>query len=402
MKSLQLKTKLYYLLLSVACGLVLVGFVGYINLGAMKKNIDTLYFGSLIPLGELNAINTAYHHELEASVYRWKEGHISNEELSTNITLGLEHVDQMWARYLAHYKDDQELPYIHYVQGQIDIIKRYFEEIRFLVNDHTQSAKISTRRLASNTTSIHNTIANLISHESSVAVHERAKLLEHHQNSIYQLGFLLGVIIVGVMGFAWRIFMQIERQQRQLLESSQALQYLNAKLEQASYTDSLTGIFNRRYFNLVYEREYKRAVRSGKSLTFMMIDIDYFKQYNDTYGHLMGDVALKNVAHILRTTLQRPGDFVFRLGGEEFGVLLSETDCPSTRQMGEKLRFNIESLGMEHTGNKATGILTISIGAICIIPTEEMNNEALLHTADLNLYTAKERGRNKVVFTTSL
>ncbi len=402
MKSLQFKTKLYYLLLSVACGLVLVGFIGYINLSTMKKNVDTLYFGSLVPLGELNAINTAYHHELEASVYRWKEGHISNEELSTDITLGLEHVDQMWARYLAHYKDSSELAYIHYAQTQIDIIKRYFEEIRFLANDHTQNIKISTRRLANNTASIHNTISNLISYESSVAIYERSKLLSHHQNSIYQLGFLLGIIVIGVIGFAWRIFMQIELQQRQLVESSQALQYLNAKLEQASYTDSLTGIFNRRYFNLVYEREYKRAVRNGKSLTFMMIDIDYFKQYNDTYGHLMGDVALKNVAHILRTTLQRPGDFVFRLGGEEFGVLLSETDCPSARQMAEKLRFNTESLEIEHTGNKPKGILTISIGAICVIPTEQMNNEALLHTADLNLYTAKERGRNKVIFTTSL
>ncbi len=402
MKSLQLKTKLVYLLLSVACSLVLVGFVGYFNLAAMKKNVDTLYFGSLMPLGELNSINTAYHHELEASVYRWKEGHINNEELSTNITLGLEHVDQMWARYLSHYKDSRELPYIHYTQGQIDIIKRYFEEIGFLASDHTQSSRISTRKLSNNTASIHKTISNLISYESSVAAYERSILLTHHQNSIYQLGFLLGVIIVGVMGFAWRIFMQIEQQQRQLLESAQALQHLNVKLEQASYTDSLTGIFNRRYFNLVYEREYKRAVRNGKSLTFMMVDIDYFKQYNDTYGHLMGDVALKNVAHILRTSLQRPGDFVFRLGGEEFGVLLSETDCQNTRSIGEKLRFNIESLGMEHTGNKPTAILTISIGAVCVIPTEEMNNESLLHNADINLYTAKERGRNKVIFTTTL
>lgn len=402
MKSLQLKTKLLYLLLSVASSLALVGFVGYFNLLVMKKNVDTLYFGSLIPLGELNSINTAYHHELEASVYRWKEGHINNEELSTNITLGLEHVNQMWARYLAHYKDIKELPYIHYAQGQIDTTKRYFEEIRFLANDHTQSTKISTHRLSDNITSIHNTIGNLIAYESSVAVYERSKLLEHHKNSIYQLGFLLGVILIVVMGFAWRIFMQIEYQQRQLLESTQALQHLNVKLEQASYTDTLTGIFNRRYFNLVYEREYKRAVRNGKSLTFMMVDIDYFKQYNDTYGHLMGDVALKNVAHILRTTLQRPGDFVFRLGGEEFGVLLSETDCQNTRQIGEKLRFNVESMGMEHTGNKPTAILTISIGAVCVIPTEEMNNESLMHSADLNLYAAKERGRNKVIFTATL
>ena len=186
------------------------------------------------------------------------------------------------------------------------------------------------------------------------------------------------------------------------MTSSQALKHLNIKLEQASYTDSLTGIFNRRYFNLVYEREFKRALRSNKAITFIMIDIDFFKQYNDTYGHLQGDVALQNVARVLKTSLLRPGDFVFRLGGEEFGVILTEADCAQTRQMAERLRFNVESLNMEHKGNKKSGLLTISLGAICIIPTESMSNESLLHAADTSLYAAKERGRNNVVFSNAL
>jgi diguanylate cyclase (GGDEF)-like protein len=134
----------------------------------------------------------------------------------------------------------------------------------------------------------------------------------------------------------------------------------------------------------------------------MMIDIDFFKQYNDTYGHLQGDLALKNVAHILKTTLMRPGDFVFRLGGEEFGVILSDTDSQNSRHIAEKLRFNVESLGMEHKANKLTAVVTISIGAICVVPTEGTNNEELLHQADTNLYAAKEQGRNKVVMTTAL
>jgi diguanylate cyclase (GGDEF)-like protein len=402
MESLQLKTKLLYLLLSVALGLVVVGFVGYFNLYTMKKHVDTLYFGSLVPLSELGSINDAYHHELEASVYRWKEGDISDDDLARNLTLGLEHVNQMWASYIAHHKRPEELPYIHYTETQIDIMQHYFEEIRSLASNHTRRATISVVTLSDNVTSIHNTISSLISYEIAVAKYERAILLSHHENSLMQLAIMLGVILLGVMGFAWRIFMQIEIQQQQLLESSEALQHLNIKLEQASYTDTLTGIFNRRYFNLVYEREFKRALRAGKLIIFIMVDIDFFKQYNDTYGHLQGDVALQNVAHVLKSSLLRPGDFVFRLGGEEFGVILTETDCSNGRKMAERLRFNVESLNMEHKGNKKSGVVTISLGAICITPTASMNNETLLRSADINLYAAKERGRNQVVFTTTL
>jgi diguanylate cyclase (GGDEF)-like protein len=402
MESLKLKTKLLYLLVSVGLGLLVVGFVGYINLLTMKRNVDTLYFGSMIPLTELSAINTAYHHEFESSIYRWREKILSDEELSREITLGITNIDQLWASYRSHHTRPEEVPYIEYTNKRIDVMKHYFEEIRGLADQRTNASSISISTLSDNITSIHNTIAQLISYEIAVAKYERTVALNHHQNSLMQLAVMLGVILLGVITFAWRIFAKIEQQQQQLLDSSQALQHLNIKLEQASYTDTLTGIFNRRYFNLVYEREYKRASRAEKPITFIMVDIDYFKPYNDTYGHLQGDIALQNVARVLRTSLARPGDFAFRLGGEEFGIILSDTNAASARQMAERLRFNVESLNMEHKGNKNTGIITISLGAICVTPTLSMSNETLLHTADINLYAAKERGRNQVVFTTSL
>ncbi|MGZ9267504.1 MAG: GGDEF domain-containing protein [Sulfuricurvum sp.] len=402
MESLQLKTKLLYLLLSVALGLVVVGLVGYFNLYTMKKQVDTLYFGSLVPLSELGSINDAYHHELEAGIYRWQEEVISDDDLAHNLTIGLEHVNQRWANYISHHKRPEELPYIRYTETQIDIMQHYFEEIRALASNHTRRSAISTVTLSDNVSSIHNTISSLISYEIAAAQYEHSLLLSHHENSLMQLAIMLGVILLGVMTFAWRIFMQIEKQQQQLLASSETLKHLNIKLEQASYTDALTGIFNRRYFNLVYEREFKRALRAEKSILFIMVDIDLFKQYNDTYGHLQGDVALQNVAHVLKSSLLRPGDFVFRLGGEEFGVILTETDCSNGRKMAERLRFNVESLNMEHKGNKKSGVVTISLGAICITPTLSMENETLLYSADINLYAAKERGRNQVVFTTML
>ena len=402
MESLKLKTKLLYLLASVGLGLLVIGFVGYFNLLTMKRNVDTLYFGSMIPLTELSSINTAYHHEFESNIYRWREKVLSDEEFARDITFGITNIDQLWASYRSHHTRPEEVPYITYTDGRIDVMKRYFEDIRLLATQHAQPSSVSILTLSDNITSIHNTIAQLISYEIAVAKYERSVTLNHHQNSLMQLAVMLSFILLGVMTFAWRIFAQIERQQQHLLDSSQALHHLNTKLEQASYTDTLTGIFNRRYFNLVYEREFKRASRAQIPITFIMVDIDYFKPYNDTYGHLQGDVALQNVARVLRTSLARPGDFAFRLGGEEFGIVLSDTDATSARQMAERLRFNVESLNMEHKGNKNTGIVTISLGAICVTPTMSMNNETLLHTADTNLYAAKERGRNQVVFTTTL
>jgi diguanylate cyclase (GGDEF)-like protein len=161
-------------------------------------------------------------------------------------------------------------------------------------------------------------------------------------------------------------------------------------------------MFNRRYFNIVYEREFKRSLRSNNPFVFMMLDIDFFKQYNDTYGHLQGDVALQAVAKVLKTTLQRPGDYPFRLGGEEFGIILTDIDCKNARSMGEKVREGIESLKIEHKGSKILPTLSISIGGICIVPTADMSEDALIHTADTNLYAAKERGRNQVMFTNTL
>jgi hypothetical protein len=238
MESLRLKTKLLYLLLSVAIGLVVIGSIGYFNLYAMKKNVDTLYFGSLIPLGELHSINSAYHHDLEANVYRWKEGLINNDDLAQKITLGLDHADQMWASYLSHSKRPEELPYIHYTEQQIEIMKHYFEEMRSLVLNHTARSSLSVVTLSNNTSSIHNTISQLIAYETAAAAYERSILIAHHQNSLMQLAIMLGVILLGVITFTWRIFMQIERQQQQLLESSETLKNLNIKLEQASYTDT--------------------------------------------------------------------------------------------------------------------------------------------------------------------
>lgn len=402
MKPLKLKAKLLYLLLLVGFGLVVVGLIGYFNIQNIKKNLDTLYFGSLLPLSELNAINAEYHNNLASSVYQWNNRLLTDEQVSQKIIQSLDHINQLWRTYTSHPKRPEELPYVNYTEGQIQSIANYFTQVRSLINDPSRHHPLSLITMDENIQSVQRTITQLITYENEAAKYEHAQLLAQYQNALIQLFLFLGVILFLVMGLAWVIFSRIEIQQQQLIESSETLKHLNLKLEQASYTDSLTSLFNRRYFNVVYEREFKRSIRSNTPFVFMMLDIDFFKQYNDTYGHLQGDLALQTVAKVLKTTLQRPGDYPFRLGGEEFGVILTDTDCKNARIMGEKIRASIEHLKIEHKGSKLLPTLSVSIGGICIVPTMDMSDDALIHTADANLYAAKERGRNQVVFSNKL
>jgi diguanylate cyclase (GGDEF)-like protein len=177
----------------------------------------------------------------------------------------------------------------------------------------------------------------------------------------------------------------------QLLEQMQG--YI-ARLEQLSKNDPLTGLFNRRAFEEVFVHMEKQLAEY--SIGMLYLDIDHFKSYNDTYGHNAGDVALQKVAKAIESSLQRKGDYPFRLGGEEFAVILSVENIDQVIYVAERIRESVENLGIEHSGNIPYGHVTISIGA-CFEPYHEgINPKVLLERADKALYSAKADGRNRV------
>ncbi len=161
--------------------------------------------------------------------------------------------------------------------------------------------------------------------------------------------------------------------------------------------DPLTGIPNRRHFTNVFEVEWRRARRGETAISLMLMDVDYFKQYNDTYGHSAGDECLKRIAQSLHLSLKRPGDCAARIGGEEFAILLPETDTLGAAIIADRIRLDIEALNIPHSGSKNLGRVTISAGVATCTPTEEMERQALLNAADEMLYQAKKRGRNRVL-----
>ena len=175
------------------------------------------------------------------------------------------------------------------------------------------------------------------------------------------------------------------------------LQQDNRELAHLADNDVLTGIANRRRFEHELEREKKRAGRSGSPLSLVMVDVDYFKKYNDTYGHVAGDDCLRRVAAVIRDSLGRPTDLAARYGGEEFAVLLPGTEAQGARNVAEHVRQAVMQAAIPHAANPP-GVVTISAG-VCTMrfaSGDDTDPTLLVERADALLYRAKQSGRNRV------
>ncbi|MEZ4526896.1 MAG: PleD family two-component system response regulator [Desulfobacterales bacterium] len=167
-------------------------------------------------------------------------------------------------------------------------------------------------------------------------------------------------------------------------------------LEHLSSLDGLTGIPNRRRFDEFLEQEWRRGMRDASRLSLIMIDIDYFKSFNDTYGHCAGDDCLRKVAKTLAESVGRPSDLVARYGGEEFAAVLPKTDREGAVFVAEIMRRKIESLDIPHRLSRTAGHVTVSIGTATIIPAPGTDLSALINCSDCALYEAKHSGRNQL------
>jgi diguanylate cyclase (GGDEF)-like protein/PAS domain S-box-containing protein len=171
----------------------------------------------------------------------------------------------------------------------------------------------------------------------------------------------------------------------------------NVKLEHLTHLDGLTNIFNRRYFNEVIEKEIGRAKRSNAPLSLLMCDIDFFKNYNDTYGHVAGDKRLIEIAAILNNFFSRAADFVARYGGEEFVVLLPGIESLAALDLANNLIIEIQNCKLSYDSSPISKVATISIGLATNQPDELTDSTSLINAADKALYQAKEKGRNRVI-----
>lgn len=189
-------------------------------------------------------------------------------------------------------------------------------------------------------------------------------------------------------------FSHLRSMQEQLEKMNNELARSNRELQRLSSLDGLTGLANRRQFDTTLDVEWQRAIRTGLPLSLIFADIDFFKRYNDHYGHQCGDDCLRKVATALQETIHRPADLVSRYGGEEFVMILPETTDEGALAVAEKVLATITRLNIPHANSAAADHVTLSMGVATLCPGKGSSPQELVESADKMLYRAKERGRN--------
>lgn len=183
-----------------------------------------------------------------------------------------------------------------------------------------------------------------------------------------------------------------------LQESTQQLEKANFELQRLAALDGLTGIANRRHFDNYLAQMLKQSARSHLPLSLLLADVDFFKAYNDCYGHLSGDDCLVRVAQTLQNSARESGNLVARYGGEEFGIILPNCEGNVAWQVAETIRKNIESLQIPHHRSHVSDHVTLSIGGASLIPQDDDTPQTLIQAADRALYHAKQAGRDRCIF----
>lgn len=189
---------------------------------------------------------------------------------------------------------------------------------------------------------------------------------------------------------------EIKKLYEESILMNKRLEEANLKLNELSLMDELIDIPNRRSFNKKIKFEYKKAILEEKPISLILIDIDFFKRFNDNYGHSKGDNALCFVGQEIQTSLRKKDDFVARYGGEEFVVILPNTDLEDAEKIAERIRYNVESLKIKHEFSDSSTYLTISSGLMSTIPQEIDSLDDFINQTDKMLYMAKSKGKNRI------
>ncbi len=349
--------KLNYKLLSipflVIVSLFYISFIFSTQISDLKKQVDGIYFGNYIPVKRLHLISEnyknilIYHQDYDYSkqliLENWNQ--YKEQYKTTKEKIAVENIDLMINKSFVVMSEE----YFKYIIGQIDL---------------------------------------LVKHEEYTASLERKEFLIRYKSMndyLFYNQIFITVSILILLSYILIVF----------LRKHNNLENLKDKYKIDSITDGLTSIYNRKYFDEIFSEIIEVSKHNGCQSAFVMIDIDFFKQYNDNYGHDDGDTALIKVATTLNNMFSDDYEYVFRIGGEEFAILLFDINIDIVKEKLDKLRNNIQQLEIIHKSS-STGILTLSIGVLMINESNYNNtSKELYKLADDKLYISKQNGRDR-------
>jgi len=325
----------------------------------LKKQIDYIYFGNYIPVLKLHSIEENYN-DLIKCMRTYKR---CNRDPFFNI------IKRDWNHYNNSYKDIEERKVVNKINKEVKSSLVY-------------KSKIVTYQ------KVIKKIDFLKEYEKKIAYKKRKEFLSEYSSMKEYLFYnMIALITVSFLFISFIIY--------SIIKKDNQLKILTKKYAIESITDSMTNLYNRKYFDKIFDSMPFISNQNSWNTSFVMLDIDFFKQYNDTYGHDMGDETLKAVANELKSYFNKDYEYVFRLGGEEFGVILFDIDENTLKECLKDVNNNIQSLNIEHKNSKIAKVVTISIGAVMYKPNSYISCNKLYKIADECLYQSKENGRNQ-------
>ncbi len=393
--------------------MLLTGAIGIISNTVVSRYNERLYFRNILPMEAIRHIGDRMK-RYRLKVYQQVASIEFNEHVAAELSFLQKEIDDALTDSEVFYLVGQETGKFDQLKSHWKHLKTSYASVLEMSENYAKEEALEelTGENQRRSDALNLVLSELIS--LKMQGFERARSFSQRVQ-LWSLFVTMMTLLLGI-GASLNIVLRYNRQiqghianlESQVAERTASLNAACKDLEEKKNQlevlvtiDPLTGICNRRNFDELFAREWARACRKGGSLVVMMIDVDYFKSYNDNYGHAAGDQVLKRVAKTLQVQMKRPGDSICRYGGEEFIALLSDLDLNGAIQVAEKLRRAVEDLNITHQYSKISGQLSISVGvAVASLPMEEpISPRTLIQLADKMLYEAKENGRNQVKWT---
>lgn len=351
-------SKLFLLVFTVFLVLIVSAFLFNSQVEKLKKQIDLLYFGDFITVVKLQAIKSDFE-TIISCLSNDKNCDISKEKKS---------ILEEWNYYYLSFKTQKEKEVVESINQ--DLLKS-FEENR--IENYQKNL---------------NNADFLIKYETKQAFEQRKSFLKDYE----QMQNYIFYNILFILFFAFIIILFIVYQ---IIKKDKQLEILNKKYQIESITDSLTTLYNRKHFDTIFDSMTFISNENSWQSALIIVDIDYFKDYNDTYGHDMGDIALKKVSLCIKEHFKKQYEYVFRLGGEEFGIILFNIDKEILEKYLKELNEEVVKLQIEHKNSKICNLVSVSIGAVLYESKTYISANRLYKMADESLYWAKNSGRNQ-------